>query len=442
MNKRFSLPRIVLQYRDTNDLQRSRHRSDVASHPSTVVYDVPPAPAPAPAPSSSSVPSSVPGLPPLSLPSHTLSFSPESVASYFSTSDQSSRLNTADPSQVASPISSSSSAPALSILSSSAPSEEYGIIQSPGATTSPQNFDREGPPRDAHEASTPAPSSLIHDTDSPILPSHEAGSPDSGVLSSSRRTRHFHATQTMAPSSTDMDAFGLAAAGSDARSASSASIPTSFRSAFFADSASQPGSRSMDDTARGHGRRQSSVSLSLSMSLSGGSFGSGSGQEGVAVLRGEERGDVGRGGGAAVTYPPPVPYTNMRRSTAIRGSVYAAPDLEESGESKLFSFKKVKRFGDRIKRMLKGKLTSGAPEDGVGVTTTGAVTAVEYESVSLSTHVLVNPVSYKELFRSTQSLYLKTSINRSPLPRSKPNACTRRRHPAVVSRCRRAIQGP
>ncbi|KAI0704861.1 hypothetical protein BC835DRAFT_703680 [Cytidiella melzeri] len=323
------------------------------------------------------------GLPPLSLPPHTLSFSPESVASYFSSSEQSrSPLDyTTSPPPRSSSISSSASAtPASLTVSSPLQPEIMTLPEIPSSLGFATSFypvidsvdSRYGThPQDIHGLLSPVPTNPMrgYDNDSPVLPAEEETGPS--FLSPLLSPRH----RGFSPSSADMDAFGLAAIqiSSDARS--DVSIPTSFRSHFAAGPASrEAGSAEADATKPADVyRRHRSSSPSFSSSLSS-----------VGTLSLDQR------------HPDFHPNLQLRRQESRSEPPLSLLDgrtglpLETTLTSSAASvrapvptrFSKVKQFSGKIKKLFafKGRSTeTGAPA--IGVTRSTQVTCVEYASV-------------------------------------------------------------
>ncbi|KAI0078927.1 hypothetical protein K474DRAFT_1706115 [Panus rudis PR-1116 ss-1] len=311
------------------------------------------------------------GLPPLKLPSHQLSFSPETVASYFSGS------NVDSPPPPPSPPSCSSTPSSFAIPEPNSERHLHSNFASTFFPVSESISPSLGIP--GLSAST---SFQTYDADSPVLPSEDDLSPSLSGFGSP--VRYPLRAASGRNTSNDMDAFGLAANGafcSDTRS--HGSIPTSFRSVE---------SISAADTARGHPTRQSSVSLSLSLSLSS---------------VGSHRSDFRRGADQAYQTCGQSQTSNQEnRARTISSEVTA---LNPNGQarnnkvksSKFLSLGMVKQFSKGFKKLF-GNKPEGAPSHHkeIGITTTTAVTNIEYTSehpisrVEAARHAPTSPRSH------------------------------------------------
>jgi hypothetical protein len=319
-------------------------------------------------------------LPPLSLPPHTLSFSPESVASFFSSGEQ---IHAA--SRTA--LSSSPPSPSLSSVTPASfiiPSPSRDIASLPEIPPFPgfvQSFYPVDSTDETHSESIHtlfSPSGTIpsrkYNNDSPVLPSDEETSPIFTSLVSPMQRGG------LSPSSAEMDAFGFAASEALDDTRSVASIPTSFRSHSVAESGSRESpSADVDDTLRQDThKRQDSSSASFSLSLLSTETVSFSQHQSImsdsAKLRRQQR----------RSDPPlllPATYHALPLRTTTTSS---AVSIRAPPPNKLSSVEKAKKFSRKVRNFFSFK-TKAASKGvaGIGVTRSTQVTCVEYTSVSL-----------------------------------------------------------
>ncbi|KIP12009.1 hypothetical protein PHLGIDRAFT_398283 [Phlebiopsis gigantea 11061_1 CR5-6] len=305
--------------------------------------------------------SQVPAPPyiPLSLPMHTLSFSPESVASYFTTSEQVSRTDTQT---LASPPSSTSASPPtfpLSELTSvTMPSHIsksfYPVLDGPGH--------RRGANEPYH-----SPSSIDGaGTDSPVLPSDDDNIPVIDTRSGHSRLRG--PGQAFVPSAADMDALGMFAGQlSDVNSV--LSIPTSFASGGVADSVINHESFALAGNSRRHTFRRSYSSPSLSPHLST-----------ETLNLPDAQGDAGGLFLQTQWHPPHVgmhSHKNIISATVDAGGTNADRGQLKNKSSRFWN---LKTLGQKVRRAFSLKPKSEPFAQDIGVMTTTAVTSVEYTS--------------------------------------------------------------
>lgn len=299
---------------------------------------------------------------PLSLPMHTLAFSPDSVASYFTTSEQISRSESQELRQKPFPHSSSSPSvisPTLSELPPIPVSTDFARSFFPILDSDSQ---------DAHNGLTSSSSAHGIGADSPVLPSEESHDP--GLSPRSRASRRHRAAHNLAPSAADMDAFALSADNnSDINSVRS--IPTSFVSDFASNSIGNHESFLPNSAARGRVYRRSSPSLSFCLNMSAETLNLGDDHEGVYGL------------GDDLVFRPSRRSLRLLARAVPRSkpvsTVIAGVAAHDGQVLKAKRFTKFKALGEKIKKAFGMK--SGEPSPGIGVTTTTAVTTVEYKSV-------------------------------------------------------------
>ena len=351
--KPFSLPRIVTHHKASNNPIQSisaRTSAQLDSPLSSFSH----------------------GLPPLSLPSHTLSFSPQSVASFFSSAEQSRCASDANMSPPLPPSPPSSTTPASFVIPSPL-HQDYAslpeIPSSPGFATS--FYPVLEHPQAIHDVLSPMPSNLSrgYDDDSPVLPSDEEMNPNflSPLLSPQQR-------DGLSPSSAEMDAFGFAASHISGDSRSDISIPTSLQSQFVTEQglgAREVPVADADATLRPVIYEDESRSASMS------SIGTLSLEQHISSSRDLELRRHKRRSEPPLSLPaqsPTVPHETTVTSSAV--CVHTTPQNKPSGMDK------VKKFGGKLKKLFgfRGKIGENDATE-IGVSRSTQVTNVEYASV-------------------------------------------------------------
>ncbi|OBZ78525.1 hypothetical protein A0H81_00749 [Grifola frondosa] len=331
----------------------------------------------------------VPGLPPLSLPLSNLSVN-------FASSPDS-------PPAPPSPCSHTSSTPSSFAIPSPVResannfSEPRRFLETSGLA---QNF---YPIPDTEEQTLPTPSSSFTSSfsyingDSPVLPAEDDSAHTPG------RTP----AQAFSPASRDLDAFALAAAVADSASRSSLSIPPSLRSASApalepSASACPTETERRDPRSRAYTGTSATSMASLAVATSGGHqmLSPDMCSYRVKCDCGFEDGyrrDDEKARARRRSAPPPLPLPVSPRPT-VRPTISSRVDVGSHGSAgrerpvKLLVMGRVRKIGERIRGLFKvGKANnvvveacevpgaSSGPDFGL-MTTTTAVTAIEYES--------------------------------------------------------------
>ncbi|KAL4243474.1 hypothetical protein ABKN59_001175 [Abortiporus biennis] len=311
----------------------------------------------------------VTGIPSLSLPSQ--DFSPGSMTSYFSNEPTSS--NDPDSPAAQSPLSSAYSPLSTSNINTRPLLRTHSSMAS--SFPIPDEIDESR----RHGIFTPSAAtrySRHFAADSPILPADDGRSPH---LSPSSNAGRRTSSQMYSPSSVEMDQFGYAASYVLEDTRSALSIPTSFQSASGLGSMSQSSLASPNDTARGLARRQSSASLSLSLSLASAMDTqlATSGHDTIGVY---SVNDIRSG--VDLLYPSRG-LDSPKETPSFQQVASATQGESLSKGSRFMSMKKVKKFGDRIKKLFKGKPSTpmSASEATIRPSKTIANNVMEYTSV-------------------------------------------------------------
>ncbi|KAH9946667.1 hypothetical protein B0H21DRAFT_742583 [Amylocystis lapponica] len=214
-------------------------------------------------------------------------------------------------------------------------------------------------------------SSYSHYTDSPVLPAE--GGPGRSASPVPQIT-----VRPFSPTSADLDAFALAAGAATVASQSSLSIPTSFRS--VSASASMSAYASACETSRAQTHESAVASLAVATACAsmdtvdrchyGYQCNCGFDPD-VSPIQGREP-------------IAPSPLTRARTvSSRVDVGVRAGALAKGERPARSLMLGKMRKLGGRIKNLLKtGRMSSPSGELGVKTTTTTAVTAVEYQSVS------------------------------------------------------------
>ena len=210
-------------------------------------------------------------------------------------------------------------------------------------------------------------------TDSPVLPSD--GDNDQVISSWNDSSRLRGPGHAFVPSAADMDALGMFA-GQPFDANSVRSIPTSFVSGGIADSIINHESFALAGTTRRRMARRSYSSPSLSLNLSTDTL--------------DLPDNLGTDDGLSMQRPRNLPYIDTRQhknfiSTTVDGG---APKVN-NGQLKNRSsrFWNLKTLGQKVKQAFSFKSKSEPFIQDIGVTTTTAITSVEYTSVSRTTLV-------------------------------------------------------